>query len=258
MQESIASLKKTAQTAGLFYLLMGVTGLFALIYVPMNIVVKDNPAATFHNIQSQQLLFRLGIVANLASSVLSVWMALAFYRLFKKSNEGLAKLLMVFVFVQIPIVFVAESLNVTSLLIAKGDLMHTVSDAVRQDLTVSFFRTYLYGMHIMGIFMGLWLIPLGELFYRSAYMSKVIGVLLVFSGLALIADSVAYLIFPGARGTTRIVAYLISGVAEISAILWLMIRGVKQHIYVAVVSEQVNESPLTTNMQAGTGIRSAH
>jgi Domain of unknown function (DUF4386) len=163
--------------------------------------------------------------------------------LFKRSNEVLAKLMMVFVFVQVPIVFVAESLNVTSLMIANGELMQTTSVAARQDLSISFFMTYSYAMRIMGIFMGLWLIPLGELFYRSAYMNQVIGIMLILCGVAYVTDSITYLLFPQASGITRVIAYLFSAVAEISTILWLLIKGVKDHIYVPVISgaDQRNE-----------------
>ena len=63
------SKRKTARIAGvLYYLLMAVTGLFGIMYVPSTIIVSGDATATVNNILASELLFRAGIVSNLILS----------------------------------------------------------------------------------------------------------------------------------------------------------------------------------------------
>lgn len=57
--------KKLARIAGLLYLVVVLTGIFSLAYVPSKLIVWDKPSTTFHNIVSSESLFRLGIVSGL-------------------------------------------------------------------------------------------------------------------------------------------------------------------------------------------------
>lgn len=58
---------ETARTAGLLYLIVVVTGIFSLTYVPSQIMVRGNASATVGNILASETLFRLGIVTGLIS-----------------------------------------------------------------------------------------------------------------------------------------------------------------------------------------------
>ena len=57
--------KKLARIAGLLYLIVVLTGIFSLAYIPSKLIVWDNPTSTFHNIVSSESLFRLGILGVL-------------------------------------------------------------------------------------------------------------------------------------------------------------------------------------------------
>ncbi len=59
----------TARVAGVLYVLMGVTAPFTLIYIPRKLIVPGNASATASNILASEMLFRIGIVAALISSV---------------------------------------------------------------------------------------------------------------------------------------------------------------------------------------------
>lgn len=65
-------IRREARIAGLWYLLFVLSGFFALMYVPGKLVVRGNPAATADNIASHELLFRLGIAAELLVGVLAL------------------------------------------------------------------------------------------------------------------------------------------------------------------------------------------
>src|SRR5262245_52917676 len=103
-----ASPRRLARTAGALYLINIVAGAFAIGLVPAVLVTPDM-ATTLHNIQTHELLYRLGLVAHIVVTVTNVPMALIFYDLFKVVNRRLALLDVFFT-------LVATSVEVASLL----------------------------------------------------------------------------------------------------------------------------------------------
>lgn len=122
--QQITSMKKTARLAGLLYLIMALTSFYAIIYVPSCIVVKGDIAATSGNILRHELLFRSGIVSDLINAVVSLFLAFTLYRLFRHVDPNLAGLLVASVVIEIPIFFLLETFNLTSLKIIKGKYLN--------------------------------------------------------------------------------------------------------------------------------------
>ncbi|MGC2330501.1 MAG: DUF4386 family protein [Candidatus Acidiferrales bacterium] len=67
-----------------------VPGVFRLDAFPDKLFVSGNAAATANNIAGHELLFRLGIAADLIGAVMLIFLVLAFYRLFKGVDQNLA------------------------------------------------------------------------------------------------------------------------------------------------------------------------
>src|ERR1700739_61662 len=86
-----ASPRQLARTFGALYLVNIVFGAFALGVVP-SILVTPDMAATAHNIQTHELLYRLGLAAHVVVTVTNIPMAGIFYELFKVVNRRLAML----------------------------------------------------------------------------------------------------------------------------------------------------------------------
>lgn len=247
MEQTITSIKKTAQLAGLLYLIMGLTGFYTLMYVPSKITVKGDTAATIQNILSHESLFRTAIAATLICGVLSIYMAMVLYKLFKQVNALQARLLVAFVIVPIPISFAIEVFRMAALMILKGELLKTLGPLQAQDVAMLFLKMYGYGTVVWEIFMGFWLIPFGILVYRSKFILRIIGVFLFIAGIGYTVDTLTFILFPGYLKFTKLTAYTLSGIGEISIMLWLLIIGVKDHLSITVVSE--------TEMKLKPGIR---
>src|ERR671933_2860402 len=84
--------RQLARIAGALYLINIVLGAFATAIVPAMVGVSGDAAATAHNIQTHELLYRLGLVAHLVVTVTNVPLALIFYELFKVVNRRFALL----------------------------------------------------------------------------------------------------------------------------------------------------------------------
>jgi len=61
--------KNVARIAGLLYLIVILTGLFAEVFVRQAFKDSGNALATANNIQSAEMLFRLGVVASTCSNI---------------------------------------------------------------------------------------------------------------------------------------------------------------------------------------------
>src|ERR1022692_2903871 len=86
-----ASPRQLARTAGALYLINVSGGAFAIGLVPAILVLPD-VATTAQNIQTHELLYRLGLVAPVGVTRTKVPMAVIFYDLFKVVNRRLALL----------------------------------------------------------------------------------------------------------------------------------------------------------------------
>src|SRR5579872_7538811 len=81
-----------ARTAGFLYLIVIVGGIFAELFVRGRLVVHGDAAATAHNIQAHELLYRLGFSVEVLYCALNLPLALIFYKLFKVVNKNIALL----------------------------------------------------------------------------------------------------------------------------------------------------------------------
>lgn len=158
---------KTARSAGLLYLIVILTGIFSLAYVPSQIVDQGNPTVTVSNILTSVQLFRLGIVAGLICHTVFLLLALALYRLLSPNGKANAVLLVVFAFIQSPIFFVnvCNELDVLSLP-SKADYLRAFTTEQLNAKVIVSLADYANGMLVLEIFMGLWLLPFGYLVFK--------------------------------------------------------------------------------------------
>ncbi len=230
MKNEITSLKKTARLAGLWYLLLAITGVYSIIYVPSKIMVRGDAVATANNILANEFLFRTGIISDLISNTIFMLLVLVLYRLFKQVNEHKAKLMVALVIVQIPAVFFMEAFNITSLMILKGEILKTFELNQRQDLAMLFLKINDYGTLTLEMFWGLWLLPFGQLVYKSGFIPRMFGVLLIIGGMAYIIESLTHLLLPNYGAFVSQYTFVFYAIGELSIMLWLSIKGAKNNI----------------------------
>lgn len=230
MENTENSLKKTARIAGLLYLIWVVTGIYGIFYVPSQTIVQGDAVATANKILANEFVFRSGIINDIISNTIWVFIALVLYRLFKQINERQAKLMVALVLVQIPVVFFMGALNITSLMIFKGEILKTFDLIQRQDLAMLFLKINDYGTLTLEMFWGLWLFPFGLLVRKSGFIPRLIGVFLILNGIAYIILSFVSLLFPVYQTLVSQLAMPFIILGEISITMWLLIKGVKNNI----------------------------
>ena len=230
MENKVGSLKKIARLAGLLYLFLIITGIYGIFYVSTQVIVLGDTVTTAQNIIANEFLFRTGIINDLISNIIFMLLVLVLYRMFKQVNENQAKLMVALVVVQIPAVFIMETLNITSLMIFKGEILQTFELNQRQDLAMLFLKINDYGTLTLEMFWGLWLLPFGLLVYKSGFIPRIFGIMLMIAGIAYMNDSFIALLFPSYSALINQPTLLLVAIGEISITLWFLIKGVKTNI----------------------------
>ena len=215
------SIKNTARLTGLLYLALAALSAFGLVYVPSMIIVPED-AATANNIVSSESLFRLGFVSNLIAFTVNIFVAVLLYKLLKPVNRGIASLMVVLILIGLAIGMLNELNQFAALLILGTDHPSAFTAAQSQALASLFLDIYEHGFTIAHIFWGLWLFPMGYLIFRSGFLPKVIGILLIIAGLGYLMDFTLFFLVPDVAVTVSNFTF----VGEVVLILWLLIKGV--------------------------------
>ncbi|HEU5305421.1 MAG TPA: DUF4386 domain-containing protein, partial [Gemmatimonadales bacterium] len=84
--------KTLARTAGVLYLIVDISGVFAQFLVRSRLVVPGDAAATASNIVASEWLFRIGFVSDLLANTCYFLLALVLYVLLKPVNKNIALL----------------------------------------------------------------------------------------------------------------------------------------------------------------------
>jgi len=190
-------MKNPGRVAGLLYVVASVPVFFALMYVPSKILVRGNATATATNISAHEILFRLGIVAELIGQAMFIFVALALYELLKEVNRRHALAMLALILVAIPIAFLNEVNSLAALVLVRGaDFLSVFDEPQRDALARLFLNLRGGGFDVAGIFWGLWLFPLGLLSYRSGSIPRILGVLLMIGCFSYLANSFTSLALP--------------------------------------------------------------
>jgi hypothetical protein len=218
---------KTARFAGLLFLLMVVSGLFAEIFFRQKIFVANDMAATAANISANLFLYRAGIFSDILMSVSYLLTALALYRLLVPVNKNLASLMVLFAAAG-SVLLLSNILNELAPLsmIATGSQADAFTDKQLQLMLLLSFNAYNHGYMIGQVFFALWVLPLGLLIYRSKFLPRVFGVLFLVEVVCGLLSVLVHFMLPNETAES---ALLIPGtVAELSFMFWLMIRGISE------------------------------
>ncbi len=219
--------KNLARVAGLLYLIVIATGLFAEIFVRQAFKVSGDALTTANNIRTSEMLFRLGVVADIVNFICGLPCVLIIYYLFKRINKFLLQLALVFVIIQTAIIAV-NLLNQTSPLLILGNNAYLRSFQPNQLATLSqlSLNIQVVGYAIGLVFFGVYCLLVGFVIFKSKMVPKFLGILYVISGIGYLINSFTMLLSKGFENPIfSYVAFPIF-IGELSFSLWLLIRGI--------------------------------
>jgi hypothetical protein len=223
----MTSLGKNARLAGLIYLVLILAAPIRLIYIPGELFVHDDAAATVANITAHEWLFRLGILSDVFTAAVSLFLTLALYRLFKEVNKNVAIMMLMLGFMDTPLYLFNVLNDSAALIIVRGNDILAAFDKPQRDALVALFLR-MHGQAIVAAetFWGLWLFPLAALVFRSSFLPRFLGIWLGINGIGYLLLSVTGLLLPQFEGTVSNIT-VPAQLGEVAFMLWILVMGAK-------------------------------
>lgn len=221
---------KTSRIAGLIYLGVVLTGIFSLMYVPSKLINYDNASITFQNIKNAEILFRFGIVSGLLCYGFFLFLPMALYKLLRDVDENMAKMMFLLAIISVPMYFMNVQNEFTVLsLIKTPDYLKAFPAEQLHSQVLFYIDQYDDGMRLIHVFSGLWLFPFGYLVFKSNFLPKFLGILLILGCLGYLINFLGHSLIPnyselGISSYIRLPASL----GEIGTCLWLLFIGTKE------------------------------
>lgn len=220
--------KKTARMAGLLYFIYIITTIVADVFGRSKLIVFGDAATTANNIRASAWLFRLGFVGDLLSALFFLLAAWALYALLKPVNQDLALLFLVLNLGGVAVYSINLLNQLAALLLLSGaDYLKAFQTDQRQALAMFFLYLYHNGYWIAQIFFGAWLLPLGYLVFKSGFLPRILGIVMMIHFVGWLMTFLQVFLFPS-FGDIIYLTGTLGFISEFGLTLWLLLMGVKE------------------------------
>lgn len=224
LKEEKWSPKIWARVAGLIGILVLVSGSYTHS-INSGLIDYDNAATTSNNLINGEWMFRIGFVSGLLMETIFIFYAFILFQLLKPVNKSYALLMLILALIPAPIFFINQLTHFAALFLAKENMLQEM---------MFYLNLHKQGGLVISIFFGLWLLPLGYLVFKSKYLPKFLGVLLMIGCFGYLINFVQGVLFPGSESTLwTSPALVVTHVSEILLMLWLLIMGINMEKYKA-------------------------
>jgi hypothetical protein len=195
---------------------------FAAIVVG-NLVVPGDAAATAHNLQSHEVLFRFAVAGDLVA-LLYIAYTLLLYNVFRPVNRDIALLATFFSLVGTAVGAVNAVIELAPLTVLSGPAAG-FTETQRQSLALTLLQVHAHAGDVSLVLFGTYNVLIGYLIVRSALLPRALGAILAFSGFCYLVNSFASVLAPGLE--VHLVPYiLVPGLSELLVAGWLLVAGV--------------------------------
>ena len=223
----MTSRMKTARTAGTLYLAYIAVTIFADA-TRTKLTVFGDAITTANNVLASQQLFRVSFMSDILAGVLFLLTAWALYLLLKPVNENIALL---FLLLNVAGVSV-QCLNMLNLfsavpVLSGASYLNVFQPDQLQALAMLFIDLHKNGFMIAQFFYAAWLFPLGYLVFKSGYLPRILGVILMVESAAWLLYPLQFFLLP-AYETISYLSFAVGFIGEFSLALWLLIKGAKE------------------------------
>jgi hypothetical protein len=215
------NIRTQGRIAGVIYLGVVLTGIFALAYAASQLFASDDPAATAAALQAKLGLLKASNVALIAMCAFFLALPFALARFLAPHGQNASRMMIAFVAASIPFSLLAIVQHFQLASLAEAGALTTEAVATRV-------AAYDRWMDVGSVFWGLWLVPLGWLVLRSGAVPRLLGVVLILGGVEYLAEYFGPMIDDGYEASMmRELLSWTSSVGEIGTCLWLCVMGAR-------------------------------
>ena len=214
------SIRSAGLVAGLALIAMSVLAAFGNFVAVEGLVTPGDAATTADDILAAEGTFRLGVLALYLVVVLDVVVAWALMRVFEPVSRSLSRLAAWFrlAYSAIFMVAISQLAGIPDLLGTSGSGAFSTEQVEAQALLKvdAFHDIWFAGL----ILFAAHLVIVGYLAYRSGYVPKLLGVLVVIGGLGYAFDSIGTVL-----SESPLEVSTVTFIGEFLLCLWLLIKG---------------------------------
>lgn len=216
--EEHKQLVRTARVAGIWYLMLAITGILGFLVFHSKVYVSNDPEQTLANLADPESFSRIRLVFELLIVISQALAALWFYKLFRSISEWKAWAVGVWGTVNSMVIMFSAIAMAAAIQIAESHVYAQEDKIVLIDLLGQIIR---HSWKVGGLFFGLWLIPMGHIVITSKRMPLWLGRTLVLGGYGYILSTlISYmgvqhpwlnaLTLPATVGEFWMIGYLLS------------------------------------------------
>ena len=209
------------RTIGVVYLLYFLTAFFGA-FLAKGLVVPGDAAATANSILAHDALYRSGFAVGLIANAIYIALTALLYRLFEPVSRSLSLLAAFFSLVGCAVQIFGGVLQLAPLVIlGDSQLLSAFKVEQLQAAALLCLKLYSQAFSIALVLFALFDLLIGYLIFRSTFLPRILGVLLMLAG-------VGWLTFVWAPLATLLSSYVLplGALAEILLMLWLLVKGV--------------------------------
>jgi hypothetical protein len=217
------SVKTYSRAVGVFLILSILGGWFGEVQIPSQFMT-GNAATTADQLRHNEGLFRLGFAAYLVEAFSDLVLAWLFYVLLKPVDRNLALLSAFFGLVSMSLFAVTKMFYFSAPMFLEGSRYATGFSPEQHEALAKQFLS-LYG-GLSGLFMlfyGTGWIVRGYLTFKSGYLPRFLGVLMVAAGVGFFAKNITKVLTP-AYSSDILLAPMFLNVLVLA--IWMLVRGV--------------------------------
>jgi hypothetical protein len=220
---------KTARLAGVWYLILAVSGILGFMVFHPQIFITNDPQKTLNNLMNLGSISRIRLLFELIIIVSQALAAVWFYKLFYGINKWAATTLGIWGTVNSVVIMISAISMSSSIDIANASFPTMQEKAVLIQLLGGIISNV---WSVGGLFFGLWLIPMGYIVISSGRMPIWLGRILIMGGIGYLLQTVLQSL--GVQSSYLDLLIIPATLGELWMIAYLLIYGIRP----AIISEQ--------------------
>jgi hypothetical protein len=221
MDEQQKELVSTARAAGIWYLVLAITGVLGFLVLHPQVYVAVQISQTVANLQEQEMLARWRLLLEFVIILSQALAAVYFFKLFKDVNHFAAWCLAAWGMMNAAAIMISAMAMGGAIQVANTEL------PVNEKLVMVeiFVQVIKNAWGVGNLFFGLWLIPMGYIVSSSQRMPVWLGRTLIVGGVGYIAS--AFLTYGGLEYSWIDLLTIPASIGEFWMIGYLMIFGIR-------------------------------
>jgi hypothetical protein len=216
---------KTARLTGLWYLILGISGILGFLIFHPQIFVSGDPQKTLTNLTELESTSRVRLLFELLIIVSQALAAVWFYKLFREINKWAASVLGIWGTVNAVVIVVSAIAMNSAIEIANSSLPNLQEKAIMIQLLGQLITN---AWSVGGLFFGLWLMPMGFIVISSGRMPVWLGRILFIGGIGYILQT--FIFCAGIKSPYSDILVIPATVGEFWMIGYLLIYGIRPAI----------------------------